>query len=119
MQVELKEHYKGQLELRFNNLTRQFEYTLVHYPYPKNERLVEEIEEGDELIVRSPQDGSIIIHRIVEFDYDSHKRMNMETGSMHQTVSGQPVTGILTNIEPTFWFNLFAQGYYADLIKKV
>lgn len=119
MQVSLKEHYKGQLALRFIEKDREFEYVLIHYPYPANQQTITPIEEGDELIVRSPHDGSIVIRRIVEFDYESHQRMNMETGAMHQMISMQPVRGILTNIEPTFWFNLFAQGYHADLIKEV
>lgn len=119
MQVSLKEEYKGQLSLHFNNVTREFHYTLTQYAYPKFEQEVIDIEDGDELTVRSPHDGSIVINRVVEFDYDSHRRMNMETGTFHQMIGSQPVKGILTNIEPTYWFNLFAHGFYADLVKHV
>lgn len=119
MNVVLKEEYKGQLGLKFNHVTREFSYILTHHSYPNYLAEVVDIEEGDELTVRSPQDGSILMHRVVEFDYDIHKQMNMETGTFHQMISHQPVKGILKNIEPTYWFNLFAQGYIADLIKKV
>lgn len=119
MQVSLKQEYKGQLGLHFNHITREFFYTLTQYAYPKYEPEVVKIEEGDEITVRSPHDGSIIIHRVVEFDYESHRRMNMETGTYHQMIGSQPVNGILTNIEPGYWFALFAEGYYADLVKHV
>jgi hypothetical protein len=119
MEVSLKEEYKGQLGLRFDNTTREFTYVLTYYVYPKYESLVVEIEEGDLLTIRSPDDGSILLHRVVEYDYDTHKNMNLETGTMHQTISMQPVKGILKSVEPNYWFNLFVHGYYADLVKTV
>lgn len=119
MQVSLKEEYKGQLALKFDQANREFYYILGYREYPKYDYQEIEIEEGDELTVRSPLDGSVLIHRIVEFDYDSFKQMNLETGSMHQMVAMQPIRGIMKNIEPNYWFNCFAQNYPADLTKKV
>lgn len=119
MKVSLKEEYKGQLGLEFNPLTSECKYILTQYAYPRFEAEIVEIEEGDELTVRSPHDGSIVIHRVVEFDYDSNLQMNINTGVYHQLIAGHPVSGIPPNIEPTYWFNLFTQGYPADLIKKV
>lgn len=119
MEVSLKEEYKGQLGLRFDNATREFTYVLTHYTYPNYEPSVVDIEEGDVLTVRSPVDGSILLHRVVEYDYETHKNMNLETGTMHQIISMQPVKGILKSVEPNYWFNLFTHGYHADLIKTV
>lgn len=119
MQVSLKEEYKGQLGLKYDFVTREFSYILTHHSYPNYLPEIVDIEEGDELIVRDPNDGSILLRRIVEFDYDSHKQMDHETGTFHQMISFQRVKGIMTNIEPTYWFNIFAQGYIADLIKSV
>jgi hypothetical protein len=59
-----------------------------------------------------------VISRVVEFDYETGKVMHPETGQYHQRISGQPVNGVLTNIEPTYWFNLFANGYFADLKRE-
>lgn len=112
--------YKGQLTLEFNQATREFGYALVHYTYPKHhepQRVT--IDEGDHIIIRTPTDGSVLIDRIVEFDYDSFKSMSLESGTFHQLVQNQPVNGILTNVDPSYWLNLFLNGYYADLTKKV
>lgn len=119
MKVSLKQEYKGQLGLHFNPVTRVFYYTLTYRNYPAYEPEVVFIEEGDELTVRSPEDGSVLIHRVVEFEYDSHRCMEMETGEYRQMIGQHPVEGILTNIEPTYWFNLFAQNAFADLVKNV
>ena len=119
MNVSLKEAYKGQLGLEFNSTTRECRYILTQHAYPKYEAEVVEVEEGDLITVRSPHDGSIVIHRVVEFDYEMNLRMDMETGKYHQFIAQHPVRGIMTNIEPTYWFNLFTQGYPADLVKTV
>lgn len=119
MKVSLKESYKGQLGLVFDPLSRECKYVLTQYAYPRFEPEVVDIEEGDEITIRSPHDGSILIHRVVEFDYESGLRMDIQTGKYHQFIATHPVRGIMTNIEPTYWFNLFSQGYPADLIKTV
>lgn len=110
--------YKGQLTLEFDAVARHFNYALVHYTYPRQwEPQSVSIEPGDRLVIRSPLDGSIVIQRDVEFDYKSYQVMSHETGTMHQMVQNQPVNGILTDIEPTYWLNLFLNGYVADLYK--
>lgn len=119
MNVSLKEEYKGQLGLFFDNQTLACKYILTQHAYPRYEPEVVEIEEGDILTVRSPHDGSILIRRVVEFDYDVGLQMNIDTGQYRQFIGGHPVNGIPLNIEPTYWFNLFSQGYAAELVKHV
>ena len=119
MEISTKQKYEGQLGLRYDHRTAEFEYILTYHEYPKYMPEVVKLEDGDELVVRSPLDGSILMRRIVELDYESFRRMDHETGQFFQFVSGQRVKGVQTQVEPTYWFNLFAQGYFADLIKVV
>lgn len=113
-------NYKGQLTLQFNRETHEFSYALVYYEYPRqHEPQFVTVDSGDDIVIRNPADGYLMLSRVVEYEYETGKAMNLETGKVHQMVAGQPVNGIMVGIEPTFWLNLFLNGYYADLKKKV
>lgn len=118
MKVSLKNAYRGQLGLKLDYTTHEYYYILIYSEYPSFERKEIRIKEGDELTIRNPSDGSILIHRKVEFDYDKFRIINLETGGRHQVVSNIPVTGVLTNIEPTYWMSLFTNAYPADLVRE-
>ena len=116
MDIKITDHYKGQLGLRYNQLECDFEYILSYGTYETNYNIkVIEIQNGDELTIRSPDDGTIVHTLIVDFDYEAGKQMNIENGKMYQMVSFQPVNGLQKGLEPTYWFNFFVNGYYADL----
>lgn len=119
MNVSLKEEYKGRLGLRYDYETHACDYVITQRAYPSYEPEVIKIEEGDLLTIRSPHDGSIIIHRIVELEYDTGLLMDIETGKYRQFIAGHPVNGIPPNIEPVYWFNMFTQEFPADLVKHV
>lgn len=119
MRVDLKDVYKGQLGLRRNNLTGNFEYILTYYEYPDYDPKVVSIEDGDELVVRRPDDSSIVLTTTVDLDYETNSQMDTETGRYHQFVSLYAVDGLQRGIEPMYWFSLFTQGMYADLTKHL
>jgi hypothetical protein len=119
MKVALKEKYNGQLSLEYNALTGEFSYILVYQDWNSTELQAVKIEEGDEILIRNPHDGSPMIHRVVELDYDSHKQMDIDTGKYYQIVGGQRLKGVQVGVEPHFWLNMFIQRYNADLTKSV
>ena len=119
MKVVLKEEYKGQLSLRWVPLKREYEYILTHYTYPRDYADIAIIEEGDEIVIRQPGDGSIVMKRKIELERENFRQMDPSTGTFHQIVNGQPVSGLQKGLDPSYWLSLFNNGYHADLIKKV
>lgn len=119
MEVSLKEETNGVLDLIYNNITGEFTYVLKHVEYPKYEIEYLPIEEGDVLTVRSHADGSVIIRRELELDYDSLKTMDMHDGKYYQLVMGRRLKGIQKNIEPNYWLQLFLTNHPATLTKKL
>lgn len=120
MNIELKEHYKGQLAVRYNHVEQHFEYSLIYAAQHLVAGLQPEVlhlKDGDELTIRNPVDGNIILKTTIDLDREAELRLNVLNNKFQQFIGNQPVEGIQKGVEPYFWVNLFNNGYYADVIR--